>query len=648
MFASQSFREQWESQWKVFSARIEARGEKDCTSPEFKHHAYQSTAKPVSLSNPRIPLIRPPAKASLEQPVDSDLVPPLINIRIPEDAILGRAWRDHSDDLTTDFTIAKPFCETDDSNPHTLTNPPESSNLERIASTQIGNTVLELRPVDDIPISSVSEQKPDSRPKAINTEGQPELAGTELNDLLSSVCESNERSNISSASGSTRGQNDGAQFRHLTTERIESNVESESRVKNQHALALSKGTEWPLVKDILKPHGAGPLHRSTGKSGENGRKKKPRADSTPTFAETPRYWTPPVWLVGPAAAVVVVSSGLLGCSLSWCWTYDAYAASIVTDRLLTGDRVIQRSALIGSVIPPRGSWVVSTAPHLAQWAIFRSRYGRENDRSNTETGDLLKQALTASPINATARFALAQLRSVRNANNIPIESLGLSRDAISLAFTARRLLECGQKQAALKLYTCALSVAIRGEEYYFALPRFSEDPSVPRFLLPGEEEVHDIVVDLVSQHAWTFHEWSSALPENPIVLITTARLLRELGRNEAETVFDRLINSKLIAKSSKNASAIVLAARAEAFALQSHWREADQLYRHAIDLVDDPTIARSWWFNLADISYRLSNNVERQTALKAALAFTISDDITVRANEIQRAILTRANGVKAN
>ena len=189
---------------------------------------------------------------------------------------------------------------------------------------------------------------------------------------------------------------------------------------------------------------------------------------------------------------------------------------------------------------------------------------------------------------------------------------------------------------------------MRGEEHPCAVPVFSEDPSAPRFLLPREEQVRDIIVDLISQDAWTFHEWSSALPENPIVLITTARLLRESGRNEAQAVFARLINIKLIGSSSENASAIILAARAEAFALQSYWREADQLYRLAIGLIDDPIIARSWWFNLADISYRSNNEVERQAALKASSIAAISDDITVRANEIRRATLARPSGIKAN
>ena len=97
---------------------------------------------------------------------------------------------------------------------------------------------------------------------------------------------------------------------------------------------------------------------------------------------------------------------------------------------------------------------------------------------------------------------------------------------------------------------------------------------------------------------------------------------------------------------------MTFAARAEAFALRSRWSEADQLYRQAIESIDDATIQRSWWFNLADIAFRLDDETQRQAALRAASAVAFSDDITRRATDIQRATrsrpVTRSPGVKAN
>ena len=64
-------------------------------------------------------------------------------------------------------------------------------------------------------------------------------------------------------------------------------------------------------------------------------------------------------------------------------------------------------------------------------------------------------------------------------------------------------------------------------------------------------------------------------------------------------------------------------------------------YREAIELLDDETLKRSWWFNLADIAFRLADDAKRQAALRATLTVAASDDISRRATEILRATNTR-------
>src|SRR5262249_36265319 len=155
------------------------------------------------------------------------------------------------------------------------------------------------------------------------------------------------------------------------------------------------------------------------------------------------------------------------------------------------------------------------------WAIFMARFAGEGNQSPAETAVLLERALAASPINPAARFALAQIETVQNPRDVPIRSVGLSRDAVSLAWTARRLLAAGRKEDALKAYGRALAVAVPNVSSRSPVPRFIEDPGIRRYLLPGEEPVRDIVADLVSQNAWMFEEWSDALPESPTVLIAT-------------------------------------------------------------------------------------------------------------------------------
>src|SRR5204862_8240557 len=131
------------------------------------------------------------------------------------------------------------------------------------------------------------------------------------------------------------------------------------------------------------------------------------------------------------------------------------------------------------------------------------------------------------------------------------------------------------------------------------------------------------------------------------------RRRREQGRGEAETLLGRILDEGegRAPAAADAADPRTLAARAEALALRSRWRDAEQEYRQAIERIDNETIRRSWWFNVADIAFRLNDEGQRQTALRAALAVTNSDDITRRATLIQRAATTRSRlrlGAKAN
>ena len=118
----------------------------------------------------------------------------------------------------------------------------------------------------------------------------------------------------------------------------------------------------------------------------------------------------------------------------------------------------------------------------------------------------------------------------------------------------------GKRKTHLKLFGRAISVAVPDKSSRSRVPRFSEDPGVPRYLLPGEEQVRDIVAELVSQNVWTFDEWSRVLPESPLVLIATARLLREQGRGEAETVLDLILKETAVPLAPGQAGPVTLAA----------------------------------------------------------------------------------------
>jgi hypothetical protein len=325
----------------------------------------------------------------------------------------------------------------------------------------------------------------------------------------------------------------------------------------------------------------------------------------------------------------------------------------MTERLLSAKSGSPSRPLPEGIEPPEGTWIRTTAQHLAHWALYMSRASdAAASAGSVGARDLLERAVQASPINPTARLALAQLDRQNGSSTVTIGQLGLSRDVASLAASAGWLFAAGKKDAALAMYRRALEVASHRELAHYGVPRFSDDPAVPRYWLPGEEAVRDVLRALISQKDWPFAEWSGALPMNTTVPLVAARLLREQGKPEADQLLARYLQSNEPRTEGRSAEAVGAAARAEAHALLSHWKEAEQEYHQAIDLIDDDTIRRSWWFNLADIATRLDDELQRRAAIRAALAATTSDDISRRATDKERSAgprsTLRSTGTKAN
>ena len=144
------------------------------------------------------------------------------------------------------------------------------------------------------------------------------------------------------------------------------------------------------------------------------------------------------------------------------------------------------------------------------------------------------------------------------------------------------------------------------------------------------------------------------MPRNTVAALAAARLLREQGKPEAKTLLKQILDEDPGSSTGQPEvdRAIHLAMRAEAHALLSQWNEAEQQYRQAIDQIQDPTIRRSWWYNLASIASQLNDEAQRKAALAAALDVTSSDDISRRALELQRASQPlgrlRSGGTRAN
>jgi hypothetical protein len=601
-------REQWQTRWKTLSAQVSARADNRLKGPELSRPVYRSDLEPIPLREARAPLVEVPANPNPVQELEPEriacqlTVPPQISPA--ESADLEQQLPELPAELPVEAPPA-PSAPTID--PPVLAETPSL-----LAHDAIAPTVDPPDPVNTRPALAHVVAAPAAEP---HPGDEPFILGEQPVSIPSAPL-------VQDDPGYEAPPRDVAP----------------SPVKNR---------EWPSAKDILAVHRVAPARQVAANPSKTATKKINGSTLMPTLEREPSCWTPPIALAGPVALVFMLAAGLLGCTLSWSWAQDSFAAAIVTDRLLTRDPAIQRMPLPSSVQPPE-TWLTSTPAHLANWAIFLGNLQADENQSSGETVALLDRALAASPINSQARLARAQLEPVDSVKSVPLRSLGLSRDAISLAWSARRLLAAGKKDDALALFGRALSFAVPDRSSRHRVPRFSEDPAVPRYLLPGEETVREIVAEFVFQNVWTFEEWSRVLPESPIVLIATVRLLRERGRSEAESVLDRMLKSTALPLSPGEAGPVTLAACAEALALRSRFKESDQIYRQAINLIDDPTVRRSWWFNLADIAYRSDDDVQRQAALRLASAVAFSDDITRRATDIQRTTLTRSTGVKAN
>jgi hypothetical protein len=614
--------EQWDARWKALNAKVSARAERSLKVPEFSRPVYRSDSDPVPLKEAHIPLIEVPANADSIRHLQPEAIvsqPPLpAPTSLTETVELGQQLTEFPAKLLDEEPlIAAPQTT------NVLVVDSVSDALDLIPAPQTDN-LLAVDDVLDAQRLTAACQTGDLSKKSASATPVDMLPDRQIEDVQS-------------------------ELEPITINRSFYQDDSEYEAQPKHsAPSLIKDVEWPSVKDILAVYQAARPCQSPVNTAKTTAKKISRSTLMPTSEREPSHWVLPIVLTGPVAVIFILAVGLLGCSLSWSWAQDSYAAAVVTDRLLTNDLTLQRSPLPDSVQPPSGNWLTSTSAHLASWAVFLGRFRGKEDQAPVQAVSLLERALVASPINSQVRLIQVLLEPVDSAKAVPSRSVGLSRDVVSLSCSAHRLVAAGKKGEALALFGRALSLAVPEKSSRYRVPRFSEDPGAPRYLLPGEESVREIIVEFISQNTWNFEEWSRVLPENPVVLIAVARLLRERGRGEVETMLDRILKQTVIPPSRSEASSVKLAACAEALAFRSRFKESYQLYHQAIDLIDDPTIRRSWWFNLADIAYRSDDDVERQAALRSAAAVAFSDDITRRATDIQRTTLVRSTGVKAN
>jgi hypothetical protein len=622
-----SVRERWETRWRAAAAQIKARSQRSQDIPEPIDPSYPAGFGSVPLKEPKVPravaAAPPPINPAYECPAPGAArggTPPIVLPTDPADARMA-APRLHTQQNATDQPLTGVPRD----------RLPAGSEDELVPAS--GKPLVASDPSDvaiqeEIATPAATLAAPAATPAALATpahEPSQVLLTGPANTQAAALEEAPRRA--------TRQTEPGPEFPRRGEPGVTAAV-------------------WPSAKDILACHQSTGRPQATSSAAGIKTAQPSGSHAVPTVVREPGHWSVPAWLAGPPLVAFVLATGLAACVLSWWWGCDSYSASIMTDRLLSADRAVQLRPLPESVDPPEGMWTRSTAQHLAHWAIYLSRFQGDRAHSREEIGALVERALQISPLDPTARLVAAQLEPKESKRTVSFRSIALSRDVLCLVTTARRLVSAGENAAALAMYGQALAIAISGDPCRADPARFSEDPSVPRYLLPGEQRIRGIVRELASSREWTTAQWLGVLPRSALVRLAAARLLREQGQAEAEGLLDLILDEPRTSPLQAAADPLTLAARAESAALRARYREADEQYRRAIDLVESDTIKRSWWFNVADIASRLDDDAQRQAALRAALAVASSDDISRRAGEIQRATRAqpgpRSMGVKAN
>ena len=400
--------------------------------------------------------------------------------------------------------------------------------------------------------------------------------------------------------------------------------------------------DWPSVTDIFASRVS--RRAAAVESPTNLKSKVISYNNMPTFAKEPSSWVLPLWLGWIPLTLAATGLGVVGMAAAWSWTLDGWNVGVVASRLASVELIDK--PLPEGVAPPESAWWKTTASHLVTWAAYRDRTARDAGDIN-EACSLLNSAAHASPLNPTVRYALAHPMPGESTDSTTrlARSLGQSRDVISMSWAGRQLLVAGRKEAAMEAYRVALAMAARHGFERSEQSVFLEDPDVRRYALPSEKLLSTVISDMAGSPAWSYAEWSRALPERTMAKLVAARLLREMGSVDADAALDAslseaesITNEKFHPATESEAArrALQLASGAAALGMKHRFSEARDGYMQAIELMPVDAIKRAWWLNVAYLEGKLDNERARSQALEGAKNSDTKDEITMRAVRIQK------------
>ncbi len=317
----------------------------------------------------------------------------------------------------------------------------------------------------------------------------------------------------------------------------------------------------------------------------------------------------------------------MGLRLSWVWGQDDLLAGRIANHVLSGAILPDEPMeLPESPTPP---WWSTTAGHMALRALVVSRMEDDPDRAE-RVESFLAVGRSASPLHPSIRYASASPALLDpNADVLPLAALGLSRDPLALRRTAKRLLDEGKTEHALRVYHDALEIASRADVARVALPPFLDDARIRRFALPLEESLTAIVGDMADHAGWSFAEWSPALPRNGIAPLAAYRALKDRNRFEADQAL-ALVLDEPETPSTGVSLALLRASQAEALALRGDLKPAAERYEEAIAAMPDDLIRRTWAVNLAEIAGRLGDTRTMYAAWRDAQGPSPGDSINLQ------------------
>jgi hypothetical protein len=365
--------------------------------------------------------------------------------------------------------------------------------------------------------------------------------------------------------------------------------------------------------------------------------RRRQVEPMPTEFLGPDHWRMPVWLGLIPAVAATLFLGILGLSLAYEWTIEASGSNLGLKLAVRPDT--PSSPLIDPSLIPRGGWWITTATHLAAWAVAIERANDGEDHSE-DVRSLLLAAREASPLSARARFNVEAPEGA----TVPVapndfSEIGRTRDVVSLIGTGRRLRESGKVEASIRAYRSAIELALLADRKGLEPPIFDENSQVRRYALPHEALIDLVVRSMAERGEWTVEQWTSALPSSAVASWVASKVLARLQKKaESDFLVDLAIRQAETAPPTGSDPAEPRAAVAEALAFRGRWTDASEQYRLAIDQVEDDATRRAWWLNLSELAHRMSDTAAQARAIEAAQSPDSVDEITTRARKYQETI----------